>query len=204
VISCTELQEPQIYRITGERIIKIIDNSCTITGKNVILTAIDTITKDIHADFIPKTNMRELFNLIPERIKSKRKQKHSNKNKIELKLNDLHGDSQSLDDKEELINVEEKRQHNKKQHESNSYLYNIVIGLIIFTLVIMMLLCVIVRYELFKQAKEDPNLYTRMKYIHRPITTNKEQERQIIEPVDRKRIEKIYESIQTSRSPSPR
>jgi hypothetical protein len=115
VISCTEIQEPQIHRIAGEGIIKIIDNSCTITGKNVILTAIDTITKDIHADFIPRTNMKELFNLIPERVKSNRKQKYSNKK--ELKLEDLHGVSQSLDDIEELINVEEERQHNCSRHK---------------------------------------------------------------------------------------
>jgi hypothetical protein len=61
-----------------------------------------------------------------------------------------------------------------------------------------------VRYELFKRVREDPNSYKKMKYIHRPTTTNKERKRQIIEPEDRKRIEKIYESIQTSRSSSPR
>jgi hypothetical protein len=109
VISCTELQEPQIHRITGQGIIKIIDNSCTITGQNVILTAIDTITNYIHADFIPRTNIKELFNFIPERVKSKRKQKYNNNNKKELKLDELHGVSQSLDDIEELINVEEER-----------------------------------------------------------------------------------------------
>jgi tetrahydromethanopterin S-methyltransferase subunit G len=146
--------------------------------------------------------MKELFNLIPERVKSKRKQIYNNKK--ELKLDDLHGVSQSLDDIEELINVEEERQHNKKQHESKSYLYYIIIGLIIFTLVMIMLLCVIIRYELFKRIREDPNAYTRMKYIHRPSTTDIDQERPIIKPKDRKIVEKIYESIHTSRSPSPR
>jgi hypothetical protein len=51
--------------------------------------------------------MKDLFNSIPEKVKSIKQKKYSKNNQKELKLNNLHGVSQSLDDIEELINVEE-------------------------------------------------------------------------------------------------
>lgn len=69
----------------------------------------------MYADFIPKTDMKKLFNFIPERIKSVKTKEINKKYNKKLELNELHGISKSLDHIKEQINHKEERQRNKNK-----------------------------------------------------------------------------------------
>lgn len=166
-INCLDIPEPQIKRINGTGIIKLINEECQVHTKQVTLTPIRDLTNLNYIDFIPKTKMENLFNKLPISPHIKLNKWDDRK---EIKLSNLHEVSNSVDEIEKMIENEVERERtNTHKTIHNNLLY------ITIVILIMSILALVITYIMTKmrEKKLTPTLVTRHVRIE-PQTQNYE------------------------------
>ena len=138
VITCASISQPKMQTIFSAGIISINDTDCRITTNNELLVPDEELSIKTHSNFIPRTNLSPLLDMLPN-VSFTQRIKHLEV-PHNIKLTDMKHISKSLDEINDMIDEEEIRQNNYKKIEHHSYLTVILIAISTTLLVVIYVL----------------------------------------------------------------
>ena len=133
-IACQKVKEPYIVKLKRHGLIKL-NQDCRAYAENIVLNPTRDMKSKYYVNFIPKIGVGKLSIYIPKIGDihfPDRKIKHDSH-----KLDDVHQIANSLDEVQDMINTELRRQSGYEvATEKHSYLIIIIIGLLVISIIL--------------------------------------------------------------------
>ena len=184
-ISCIDIPEPQIVKITETGIITINDYGCTISTDESKLVPNEELSTSKFLDFIPKTDKKLLIASLPIETTLDLEQYTMGK----LSTTNLNEISNSLNDVEAMVDREQERQEIQDKIKVNSSLFYFVISLGFLCIILCSILFVITKFNVTfnpKGAANEPYVTRRGHYLGGRdtigIQDNRREEYEVIQP----------------------
>lgn len=135
-IVCQKSREPYIVKLRRQGLIRL-NQDCRAYAENMVLNPTRDMKSKFYINFIPKIGVGKLSIHIPNTIGDinfpNRKIKHDSH-----KLDDVHQIAHSLDEVQDVINAEIRRQTGYKiETEDHSYFIYIILGLIVMSIILL-------------------------------------------------------------------
>uniref|UniRef100_A0A2H8U1R0 Envelope fusion protein n=1 Tax=Melanaphis sacchari TaxID=742174 RepID=A0A2H8U1R0_9HEMI len=143
-VGCDDLVEPFIQEMRNSGEISIIDTSCRIFTRDVVLNAIEEDSNRKYKDFVPIIKIKDLLDKIPEHIHNYTINEKWN-NETDIQLTDLHSVSKSLDEVQQMIDNEIIREQTQKHQFIHSNLLYVTIGLAILSTILIIAMYILIK-----------------------------------------------------------
>lgn len=135
-IACQKIKDPFIVKLRKQGLIRL-NQDCRAYAENIILNPTRDMKSRYYVNFIPKIGVGKLSQHIPNTIGDlnfpNKKFKHDSH-----KLDDVHQIAHSLDEVQDMINTEIRRQSGYEiDTDSHSYLIYIILGLLVISIILL-------------------------------------------------------------------